>query len=532
MPPASPRPPRRVRTALVLTAAAALVLPLLIGGFARQEAAAQRVPQEGAHLLTQVLERVRLFAVDSVSSEALYEKAARGLLAGIGDPYAALFSPQELATFSREEIGNDYAGLGVLIEDQAGVATVTQVFPHTPAAEGGVQTGDRIVRVDTVATPGKALEEVSNLLLGRAGTEVTVAFQRAGVPEPITSRFTRALVHIPAVPYALVLDGGVGYLPLQRFNASAAAEVAAALVRLEREGARSFVVDVRGNTGGDMDQSLAISELFLDEGRELASLRWRGDSVDRYVARRPALVPDAPVVVLTDGASASASEIVAGSLQDHDRALVVGTPSYGKGLVQSLYPLSGGWALKLTTARWYTPSGRSIQRERLADGRPVPMPDSARPAFRSTGGRVVLGGGGITPDVAVRPDTLATVEQEFLRALAPRSAESRAALYDLARELRDEVGPDFTVQPAWRDAYRRRLEAAGVALAPGLYERATSVVDQLIEQRVAGLAFGDSAAFRRWVPRDAQLQRAIALLRQAQDQKALIAAVERKRERA
>ena len=519
-----PRPVRRIRPAIVAGAATVLALPLAIGGFAQ---APTGQPPAESRLFAQVLERVGLFAVDSVSRTDLYEKAARGLVAQLGDPYASLLSPAELATFTREEIGNDYAGLGVQIEDQAGVATVTQVFPHTPAAEGGVLAGDRIVRVDTTATPGKPLEEVSNLLLGKPGTPVTVTFNRAGVPQPITSRFTRALVHIPAVPYALVLDGGVGYVPLQRFNASAAAEVASALVRLGREGARSFVVDVRGNTGGDMDQSLAISELFLKQGQELASLRWRGDSTDRYAARRPALVPDAPVVVLTDGSTASASEIVAGSLQDHDRALVIGTPSYGKGLVQSLYPLDGGWALKLTTAKWYTPSGRSIQRERLADGRPVPLADSARPVFKSDGGRPVLGGGGITPDVAVRPETLSTAEQEFLRALGPKAAASNAALYDLARELRSQVRPDFAVQPAWREDYRRRLDTIGVALRPGQFDAAASIVDQLIEQRVASLAFGDSAAFRRYAPQDAQLQRAVALLKQAPSQAELLAVAER-----
>jgi carboxyl-terminal processing protease len=236
-------------------------------------------------------------------------------------------------------------------------------------------------------------------------------------------------------------------------------------------------------------------------------------------------VPDAPVVVLTDGATASASEIVAGSLQDHDRALVVGSPSYGKGLVQSLYPLSGGWALKLTTAKWYTPSGRSIQRERRPDGRPVPMADSARPVFKSDAGRRVLGGGGITPDVAVLPDTLSAAEQAFLRALGPKAGASNAALYDLARELRGQVRADFTVQPAWRADYRRRLESIGVALEPGQFEAASTVVDQLIEQRVASLAFGDSAAFRRWAPQDAPLQRAVALLKQAPSQAALLAVV-------
>ncbi|HEX6631076.1 MAG TPA: S41 family peptidase, partial [Gemmatimonadaceae bacterium] len=305
----------RARAATWVVGAAALALPLAVGGFVRQAGD----PPGGARLLTQVLERVDRFAVDSQSREALYEKAARGLVDQLGDPYADLFSPRELAEFTREEIGNDYGGLGVQIEDQAGTATVTQVFPNTPAAEGGVLSGDRIVRVDTTATPGKSLDAVSNLLLGPAGTPVTVTFNRAGVAAPITTRFTRAAVHIPAVPYTLVLDGGVGYVPLQRFNASAGAEMAAALVRLQREGARSYVLDLRGNTGGDVDQSLMISELFLRQGQELASLRWRGDSVDRYTARRPALVPDAPVVVLTDGMTASASEIVAGSLQDHDR---------------------------------------------------------------------------------------------------------------------------------------------------------------------------------------------------------------------
>jgi carboxyl-terminal processing protease len=515
----------RARAATWLVGAAALALPLAVGGFVRQV----DDPPNGARLLTQVLERVDRFAVDSTSREALYEKAARGLVEQLGDPYADLFSPKELAAFTREEIGNDYGGLGVQIEDQAGTATVTQVFPNTPAAEGGVLAGDRIVRVDTTATPGKSLDAVSNLLLGPAGTPVTVTFNRAGVSQPITTRFTRAAVHIPAVPYTLVLDGGVGYVPLQRFNASAGAEMAAALVRLQREGARSYVLDLRGNTGGDVDQSLMISELFLRQGQELASLRWRGDSVDRYTARRPALVPEAPVVVLTDGMTASASEIVTGSLQDHDRALVVGTPSFGKGLVQSVYPLSGGWALKLTTAKWYTPSGRSIQRERGANGQPVAMPDSARPVFRSDAGRTVLGGGGITPDVAVRPDTLTTVEQDFLRALAPKASASNAALYDLARGLRGRIQPDFTVQPAWRADYRRRREAAGVEFQPGQFERATSVVDQLIEQRVASLAFGDSSAFRRWVPQDVQLVRAMELLQKAPSQAALLALVPQKK---
>ena len=513
-PPRPPRPPR-ARLVLALAGGVALVLPALVAGLAD----GQVQPPTGARILVQVMDRVGRFAVDSVPTAELYERAARGLVEQLGDPYADLFSPDELASFSRETIGNDYGGLGVQIEDQLGAITVTQVFPRSPAEEGGVVPGDRILRVDTTDVAGRALDHVSSLLLGPAGTPVTVTFARAGVEQPITGRFTRADVHVPAVPFAIVLEGGVGYVPLQRFNSTAAAEVAGALARLGREGARSFVLDVRGNTGGDVGQSLAVSELFLDTGQELASLRWRGDSVERYVARRPALVPDAPVVVLTDEATASASEIVAGALQDHARAIVVGQPSFGKGLVQSLYPLDGGWALKLTTGKWYTPAGRSIQRERLADGRPAGGGAGA--------GSAVAGAadGGITPDVAVRPDTLSTADREFLRTVAPKGAAAYSAIYDLARQQRGRVTPDFVVAPAWRDSLHHRLVTAGVEFRPGQFESARGVVDRLLEQRVASLAFGDSAAFRRSTAHDAQLRQAVALLRAAPSQRALVTGV-------
>lgn len=519
----SPIPPRRGASGRFWLVAipAALLLPVAVGGFVSHGGE----DASGARIFAQVVERVERFAVDSVAAGAIYEKAARGLVNQLGDPYAELFSPDELASFSRESLGNEYGGLGVLIEDQQGAVTVTQVFPHTPAEEGGVLPGDRILKVDSLATYGRSLDEVSRLLLGPTGSQVTVTFGRAGVAAPITSSFARAMVHVPAVPFAVIVDSAVGYVPLQRFNGSAAAEVVAALSRLQREGARSYVIDVRGNTGGDVDQALVISELFLQEGQELASLRGRGDSAQHYRARRPALVADAPVVVLTDGGTASASEIVAGALQDHDRALVVGEESFGKGLVQGIYPLDGGWALKLTTARWYTPSGRSIQRERGADGRPLPIADGARPTHRSDAGRLLRGGGGIAPDVQVARDTLDTADQVFLRAIAPRSLASHAAVFDIARELRGQVTADFVVQPAWRAELRRRLESSGVTFAPGTFEAAQGVVDRMLEVRVAGLAFGDSAAFRREARHDAQLRRALSLLREAPDQAALLARI-------
>jgi carboxyl-terminal processing protease len=241
------------------------------------------------------------------------------------------------------------------------------------------------------------------------------------------------------------------------------------------------------------------------------------------------------LVVLTDGNSASASEIVAGALQDHDRALIVGTTSFGKGLVQTAFNLESGWVLKLTTGRWFTPSGRTIQKPRrlLPDGRLEEVhPDSlesdsarrARPIFKSDRGRVVYGGGGITPDLIVAPDTLVASEQRFVKALAPKSQAAYLALYDFAMALRPNLRSDFRVDPAWREDYYRRLKAKGVDIDRAVFDGAQNYVDRLIGNRVARIAFGDSAARRRSVEDDAALTRALRLMRNADSQGAVFAA--------
>ena len=245
-----------------------------------------------------------------------------------------------------------------------------------------------------------------------------------------------------------------------------------------------------------------------------------------------------PLVVLTDGYTASASEIVTGALQDHDRALVVGTTSFGKGLVQSLFPLDGGWALKLTTGKWYTPSGRSIQKAHpssdslvvagIAPDEETP-PDSLesdtvkknRPAYKSDAGRVVYGGGGVTPDVIVADDTISTAEQEFAKSVAPKFPALRSVLYDYALELKGQVQPNFEVKPEWRAELYRRLQAAKVNVDSSEYVAAAPLVTQWISNQVARLAFGDSTAFRRDIPDDPQLQKAMSLLEKGQSQQDL-----------
>jgi carboxyl-terminal processing protease len=518
----SPRP----RT---IALASLVFVPLIAGGFAMQT----RVSTDGARVFDQVLTLVSDRFVDTLDAAALYEKAAQGLVHELNDPYSELLPPKRLTEFSRRT-GGRYGGVGMAIEDIGGSIVVSKVFPHTPAEEAGVAEGDHITQVETATTQGWTLANVSDSLIGTVGTKVSVHFARPGVAEPIVLRFTRALIHVPAVPYAIMLEGKIAYVPLQQFNEDASEDLDAALKRLvTAEGAKGVVLDLRDDPGGILDQSLEVSNAFLSEGQQLVSVRGRNASTQIYTAKEKPLFPTVPLIVLVDGGTASASEIVAGALQDHDRGLIMGTTSFGKGLVQTVFPLDAGYALKMTTAKWYTPSGRSIQKERklLPDGEFIEVhPDSletdssrkARPAFKSDAGRTVYGGGAITPDVVIKPDTLTTQQQAFNKLIAPKIQPVLQALASLALDVKSTVkSPSFTVPPAWRDDFYGRLQKAGVAINRAQYDSMSSYVDRVIGGRVTLAAFGDSAQKRRDLDVDVQLKKAVELLQRSQTQKDL-----------
>ncbi|MEN9591918.1 MAG: carboxyl-terminal processing protease precursor, partial [Gemmatimonadota bacterium] len=311
--------------------ASLILLPVLAGGFALQA----RSTRGGAQLLDQVLTFVALRYVDTLDAQLLYEKAARGLVKELNDPYTELFTPKQLEEFSRNTNGR-YAGIGMEISKVGDYVTVNKVFPNSPAEGGGVQEGDKIMIIDTTNARGFNTQQVQNKLLGPVGTPVVVTFGRIGVPQPVKMKFTRAEIKAPAVRYSMMLDDRTGYVPLERFSEQATEDIANAVIALSKRGAKGIIIDLRGNPGGILDEAFAMSNLFLPKGKELLSVRGRGD-FQKFVAERDPLAPDVPLVVLVDGGSASASEIVAGALQDYDRALVLGTTSYGKGLVQSVY---------------------------------------------------------------------------------------------------------------------------------------------------------------------------------------------------
>lgn len=497
---------------------AALTGTFLLGGFLLPD----RTEMSGPNLFRDVVTLVSTRYVDSLDVAEVYERAAEGLVLQLGDPYAELYSPDDLETFTRDYEGH-YAGVGLLIESQQGVPVVRRVFPNTPAERGGFRIGDRVLSIDGSAVEGWPLERVANALKGSPGSVVEVEFRRYGVADPLAAKLTRAVVRIPAVPFVAVLDGGVGYVPLQQFNETASREVATAVRDLVDRGAAGMVLDLRGNTGGIVEQAVRIAGLFLPEGASVARQWERGAEDSRYVNEWVPAAPDLPLVVLVDGASASASEIVAGALQDHDRAVIVGTTSYGKGLVQTAYRVDGGYVLKMTTGKWYTPSGRSIHRERaLVDGRLVEVDDSVhfaagpseRPTYHSQAGRVVYGGGGIMPDLAARSDTLTTAEQELVAALLPNSPAVSTAVFDFATELKDGVAEDFAITPAWRDEIYRRLSDHGVEVERAVYDAGVGYIDREFESLLGRLAFGDEYAMVRGADDDAPLVRALEVIRE------------------
>lgn len=497
-----------------------------------------------ARLFDDVLDHVRRYYVDSLPESELYGKATRGMLEELQDPYSVLLAGEDYKELTEMTSGN-YAGLGIQIDVRDGWITVVAPLPDTPAERAGIETGDQIVEVDGKSTQGWNNEQAVKQLRGTAGSEVIIRVRRAGLDEPVRYTLTRATIHYRSVQPGTLFDGGVGFISLNPVQETSASELQDEIAGLRAKGMRSLILDLRNNPGGLLDQGVKVADLFLDPGQEVVSTRGRARGATReFVDEEQQRYPELPVVVLVSEGTASAAEIIAGALQDHDRALVVGTPTFGKGLVQTLYPLGDQTALKLTTARWYTPSGRTIQRvarneseqlmQTAADGGLVPdslggprdTSIAARPIYHTDGGRVVRGGGGIVPDLVVRQDTLTTAERDFFRALGDKGQAYRDVLTTYALDLkkaRSVPSEAFVVTPAMRHEVYTRLRAKGATVSPEAFKAAGSLVDAHLGYEVARYVFGRPAEFRRRAHDDPQVQAAMGLLHRAGSPKELLA---------
>ena len=526
------------RQRLLITSAVAVAAFLSGGWFMQQGARPGESVYQRARLFDDVLSHVADFYVDSLGERQLYRLAIDGMLNELRDPYTGFLDARDLRGLNEAATGN-YAGIGAQIEVRSGAIVVIGPLPETPAERAGILAGDRIVEVNGTSTERFTQDDAVRALRGPEGTQVTLKVARVGASDFLNYTLTRARIHSRSVRSALMLSDRVGYVELNPFSQSSADEVAAAVDSLKGAGMRALVLDLRYNPGGLLDEGIAVADLFLESGQDIVATRGRAPRSTRTFADgAPQRYADLPLVVLVNGYSASASEIVAGALQDHDRALLIGTPTFGKGLVQTVFRLGNDAALKLTTARWYTPNGRSIQRPSRSGFEPDDLPPDSVPArdttqaptFRTDAGRTVRGGGGIVPDVVMRPDSADIRAAERLTLALGRDItkyqDALAAFAFQARQRFAVTGPLFPVTPPMRAGLLDLLRQRGVILDEQTLQIAGAFLDRQLGDQVARLAFGHVGQVRRAAQDDPILAEAVRTAGRARTQADLLAFAE------
>jgi carboxyl-terminal processing protease len=468
------------------------------------------------------------------------------MLDELGDPHSVFMTPEDYADLRLQTQG-EYGGLGIEIDIRDGWLTVISPLPNSPAERVGLQSGDRIIQVEGESTRDWTTDKAVSVLRGPKGSEVRITVARVGVEEPIPFEITRDEITIASVPSAYMLDDRVGYVELTVFSETATRDLKRAIDRLRGEGATSLVLDMRRNTGGLLDQGMSVADLFLDRGQLVLETRGRSAEQNQtFRAARRDEYPDMPMAVLIGQRSASATEIVAGALQDHDRSLLIGQTTFGKGSVQTLYELPGENILKLTTARWYTPSGRSIQKpygigngptvEEMASGELLVIPEDdaqgveekredGAPIYHTDSGREVLGGGGITPDLVVL-DTLTLGEQGLMGAVREEVAKFNNLLYRYAMEYghqHAELRPGFQVTEAMLAGFYELLRREGLELDREVYDAASDLIGRRLAFEISTARFGKEEGWKRLTSDDLQIRTAIELLRGADSPEAVFA---------
>lgn len=385
---------------LILPALALLLASSTISGAMRSS---KSDVTSNINIFSSIIKELQANYVDSIDMNSIVETGISAMLSRL-DPYTEYFNVSEQKEF-RDRNAGEYAGIGSYIMQRNGFVEISGPHEGSPAAAAGLRPGDRILAIDGEDMKGKTTEDVSGKLRGAIGSKTSVSVSRPWVTDSLlTVEVTREKIRIPAVTYYGVTDGNLGYIQLSQYSEKSADEVKDALTDLmENSRIEGLILDLRGNGGGYLESAVKILGYFLPKGTEV--LRTRGKGLrDEKIYRTSAkpIAPDLPLVVLTDGTTASSSEITAGALQDLDRAVILGMRTYGKGLVQTTFGLPYDGMIKVTTAKYYIPSGRLIQSvdysERGTDGRPKQIADSLTREFRTAGGRIVRDGGGITPD--------------------------------------------------------------------------------------------------------------------------------------
>lgn len=368
-------------------------------------------------IFTTLFKEVNAYYVDEVDPGKLVDKGISSMLESL-DPYTHYIPEEELEAFSIQTTGQ-YAGIGALIGQVNKKTVVTHPYFGFAAYRQGIRVGDEFIKVDGHDVKGRPTPEVSALLKGKPKTSVEIVVRREGVKENLTFRVERERIKISNVVYEGMVNSNIGYIKLDDFTPGAGKEVEEAVVRLKKSGAKSLILDVRDNPGGLLYEAVNIVNVFIPKGKEVVSTKGKVQEWNKtYTTLNEPVDQEIPLAVLTSSGSASAAEIVAGALQDYDRAILVGQRTFGKGLVQTTRPLSYNAQLKVTTAKYHIPSGRCIQAldytHRKKDGSVERFADSVKTAFKTASGRKVFDGGGLDPDVAVESESLGAIGSELI----------------------------------------------------------------------------------------------------------------------
>lgn len=365
-------------------------------------------------IFNDIYKQLDLFYVDTLSADTVIEWGINAMLRKV-DPFTEYYSESNMDELKEMTTGK-YAGVGSVIRYYKKEERVMLVEPweDSPATKAGIKAGDIIMSIEGKDVKGMSNAEVSKLLRGEPGTTFEISVKRSGEEQPLVFKVTRENIVMPPVPYYGMLNDEVGYIFFDRFVEGCSRDVRRAIVELKAQGARSLVLDMRGNPGGPMSEAIEVTNLFVPRGKKIVYTKGKLASVNaEHYSKKEPLDTEIPLVVLVDGSSASSAEIVSGALQDLDRAVIVGTKTYGKGLVQMIREVPYHGSMKVTTSRYYIPSGRCIQaydyRHLNPDGSAGTVPDSLTKVFKTAAGREVRDGGGINPDCVVTPDSLPSI---------------------------------------------------------------------------------------------------------------------------
>jgi carboxyl-terminal processing protease len=508
----------------------------LIGGlYGRDAVVAQDQVPEQYKVFASALRAIEDTYVGPTESDRLIYGAISGMLQTL-DPHSSFMDPRSYAQMRERQEGR-YYGLGIRIGVSDGDITVADVFEGSPAYQRGMRRGDIIARIEGEDTKGWTSEQAVLRLRGARGTPVNISVRRSGYDKLIDLQVTRDEIHMPTVPAAFMMDSTTAYLKLTDFGENTDSELGRALKDLSSKGMRRLVFDLRGNPGGALDQAIKVSNRFLPKGEMIVYTRGRvSNSEQSYRALEASDFLNVPMVTLVDRRSASASEIVSGALQDHDRSLIVGETTFGKALVQSVFRINGGAGAAITTARYYTPSGRMIQRPWDSSfdecltytyrEQETTKPHRSEDLKYTDSGRKVYSGGGVEPDHRLDGPVMGFNPTRFSRTLAARnlfaafaerfSRQGDTRIAPSTSRQGRELTPEFQVNDAMIAEFRQLVEEYKIKIDEAAWKQDENFIRAMIRFEIDLDLFGVAPAWRHLVALDPQVQLGVSLFPEAQ----------------